>query len=94
MTMTMRHRVALAICQHAILNCCWRKTGENIEASKQCASCGSATSFVLKAMREPTPAMTAIHNSMGGNELCWDADAETAANVWRAMIDAALKETQ
>lgn len=50
----MRNRIALAICQTAILGCCWRKTGENAEASKGCASCQSAASAVIKAMREPT----------------------------------------
>lgn len=46
----------------------------------------------IEAMREPTKAMTAVHNDMAGNELSWDADAECAAVVYRAMIDAALKD--
>lgn len=44
----------------------------------------------IEAMREPTQAMLALHDGMAGNELCWDANAETLSQVWQAMIDAAL----
>ncbi len=46
----------------------------------------------IAAMRDPTPAMTAVHKPMGGNQLCDGARDEQAAEVWQAMIDAALKE--
>lgn len=45
---------------------------------------------VLAAIREPTAEMLALHERMAGNELCWDADAETLAIIFRAMIDAAI----
>jgi hypothetical protein len=44
----------------------------------------------IEAMREPTKEMLALHKKMAGNELCWDADEETVARTWGALIDAAL----
>lgn len=88
---TMRQRVALAICQNAILNCCWRATGENVEASKKCASCGSAASAVLKAMRDPTEMMTECGNKFVNLH---PSDRQTIPAAWNAMIDGALRERE
>ena len=57
MNETMRHRLALTICNATPFDCCWRKSGENVEASKECATCQSIVSAVLKIMREPTDEM-------------------------------------
>ena len=90
---TMRQRVAFAICQHAILDCCWRKTGENAEASKQCASCGSAASAVLKAMHEPTEYMSDVGAQKLFDEMAVPKEPTVIDRVWASMIDTAMKET-
>lgn len=88
---TMRQRVAFAICQSAPFECCWRKTGENAEASKQCASCGSVASAVLNAMRDPTAEMTERGNRFVNLH---PGDRVTMPAAWNAMIDGALQERE
>lgn len=78
---TKRNQIAFAICQHAITGCCWRKTGENVEASKECASCQSAAFYILKVMREPTEEMKAA---------CMPPRIGSPMESYTAMIDAAL----
>lgn len=46
---------------------------------------------IMDVVRDPTAAMLALCEEMAGNELCWDADEETIARVYRAMIDAGVK---
>ena len=83
----MRQRIALAICQKgAPFSCCWRDTPNHIEAAKQCATCQSMVSRILKVMREPTHSMLlAGSDSVGSPQ-------KSLPDYWRDMIDAALKE--
>jgi hypothetical protein len=48
----------------------------------------------IKAMRDPTEAILALSDSMGGNELCDNADHLVMQRVWERAIDAALAGNQ
>jgi len=90
MTMTMRHRMALAVCQKgAPFACVWRDTDSHVVAAKQCASCQSIVTRVLQAMKEPSPGMvTAAFESTAF--AC--ASKEDITEGWKEMITFALKE--
>ena len=90
---TMKHRLALTICNSALFRCCWKDSGENVEASKQCASCGSLASAILKELKEPSAAMvkagTVNWDAMDGSPIRPMFDS---TKPYQAMIDAALAE--
>jgi hypothetical protein len=87
----MRHRLTLAICNRSPIACCWKNTGENVEASKGCATCQSIVSAVLKELDKPNELMCAAGGVMIG--MNQNLPVYDQADIcFRTMIDVIRKE--
>ena len=90
---TMIERVAMTLCPSAFTGMYSSKNAQGAEQARALASARA----VLTAMREPTDAMMkakALDDDGGRTEVDGYLDYLSADNIWRAMIDAALKDEQ